>query len=243
MSSPIPTRDKRYTTDTLRNQTYAICSYPVLFPTSAETVWEGYEKPKGDVNIPSTVEYNGQAYSVADVGRCVFIYCDSITSINVPENVFKLGNGSMAYCSNLKTVKLPSTLTEIDRLAFINDSLETIVLACTTPPSIRENAFKIFDATLYVPAGTADAYRQHEVWGRFANIVEGDPTGIKALKDDDIKIYARNGRIVVDGADGENVQVFNMNGQEIPATQNLLPNGIYLVKVANRPAQKVSVRM
>ena len=243
------TRDERtlyyrLKTDTLTNETYAICSYPVLFPSSSEVIWDGYQKPVGDVVVPNMVEFNGESYPVADFGRGALGYCDSVTSVTLPEGISVIGNSAMYRCFGLKSVNLPSTLKNIARMAFFGcDSIETITLACTTPPAVADYLFTSYDATLYVPVGTADAYRQHGTWGLFEKIVEGDPTGIDAAKSNDMKIYVRNGRIVVDGADGENVQVFNMNGQELPATQKLLHNGIYLVKVANRPAQKVSVRM
>lgn len=51
-------------------------------------------------------------------------------------------------------------------------------MASTTPPSVPEACFSAYNATLYVPIGTIDTYRQHPVWSLFANIVEGCPTGI-----------------------------------------------------------------
>lgn len=416
----------RLKTDTLTNQTYAICSYPVLFPTTVENVWEGYAKPVGDVVIPGTVEINGQSYPVLDVGRCAFAYCDEMTSVTIPEGVFRMGNSIFYKCTRLQSAKLPSTITEMDTHIFEEDSalvsvnipegvtsipyrtffncvslqsvnipagvtsignqsfyscvslpsitipegvtsignwafghnlslteaklpqsvekiedhafmgctqlasvtmpdrldfmgeycfaydslltsitipegismieqltfykcnrltsivipegvsgieyaafaycdklqsvvlpesldsigslvffkcnaLTDITLACTTPPTAHNNTFKVFDATLYVPVGTADSYRQHEVWGKFANIVEGTPTSIDGNGSGGISIYARNGRIVVEGADGECVQVFDMKGQQVPTASYSLPTGIYLVKVGNRPVQKISV--
>ncbi len=279
----------RLKTDSLTKQTYAICSYPTLTPTTLETLWDGYEKPVGDVEIPGTVVYNGHSYPVLDIGRCAFIYCDEITNVAIPEGVFKLGNGVFAYCSALQSVSLPSTLVTIDDYAFYLDSLmteitipqnvttlghsafrtctrlasvtlpdemtsigkwcfaddslltaitlpvgidsigegtfynckgltaitvpegvktigntaftycpglktiklpqslteigefvfygsediEAITLASTTPPSVLVRPFTSYNATLYVPVGTIDLYRQHSLWGKFANIVEG----------------------------------------------------------------------
>ena len=187
----------RLKTDTAVNETYAICSYPILFPTTAETLWEGFDKPVGEVEIPSTVAFNGERYPVLDFGRSAFAYCDAITGITIPEGVFKIGNGAMYRCTNLQSVSIPEGVRTIDYLAFgYCDSLRAIVLPESTDsigewvfyncnvltdvtllradvPGAYANTFTTYDiATLHVPAGSAEAYRQHPVWSLFAHIVE-----------------------------------------------------------------------
>lgn len=277
----------RLRTDTLTYETYAICSYPVLFPTAIETLWEGYEKPVGDVVIPSTVAYNGQSYPVLDVGRCAFAYCDEITNVTVPEGVLRLGNATFYECPRLQSVELPQTIIEWETHTFQGDSalvsvnipegittipyrtfnrcvslqsinipegvtsigewaffdckaLTDITLACTTPPTAGEDTFNSYDATIHVPEGTVDSYRQHDIWGQFVHIVDGNSTGIEDNDFNDVNIYAAGGRIVVEGADGERVQVFNMKGQQVLAAESL-PVGIYLVRVGNRLTRKIMV--
>ena len=300
----------RLRTDTLTYETYAICSYPVLFPTAIETLWEGYEKPVGDVVIPSTVAYNGQSYPVLDVGRCAFAYCDEITNVTVPEGVLRLGNATFYECPRLQSVELPQTIIEWETHTFQGDSalvsvnipegittipyrtfnrcvslqsvnipegvtvidimafcycaslqsinipegvtsigewaffdckaLTDITLACTTPPTAGEDTFNSYDATIHVPEGTVDSYRQHDIWGQFVHIVDGTSTGIEDNDFNDVNIYATGGRIVVEGADGERVQVFNMKGQQVLAAESL-PAGIYLVRVGNRQTRKIMV--
>ena len=305
----------RLKTDALTNQTYAICSYPTLTPTTVETLWDGYEKPVGDVEIPGTVAYDGQSYPVLDVGRCAFAYCDGITSVTIPEGVFKLGNAAFYNCLGLQTITLPDGLTVIDDNAFdfcaslhsitlpgslatlgnsafgyceslqqitipgsvstigeyafnnchslqnvtlgegvetigqcafrecgsltdinypsslrvIGDyafqydsalaspvllpegfttlgqvafgdcvslryaslpstlnslgdwafavcELDTLIVASSEPPALPENTFSSYNTVLYVPVGSAEAYRQHPVWSLFTNIVEGTAT-------------------------------------------------------------------
>jgi len=77
-------------------------------------------------------------------------------------------------------------------------------------------------------------------------ITGNNSTGIEDVVDDSVvSIRVNHGRIVVDGADGETVQVYDMVGRltqtfKHSSTQPV-PNGVYLVKVGNRPAQKVVV--
>ena len=76
-------------------------------------------------------------------------------------------------CPKLKTIKLPKSLTEIGEFVFYgSDDIEAITLACTTPPAVLKTPFSNYNATLYVPVGTSEAYRQHVVWGKFTKIVE-----------------------------------------------------------------------
>ena len=62
----------------------------------------------------------------------------------------------------------------------------------------------------------------------------------------EIKIFASDGRIVVQGAEGMETRVYDLMGREVvKATQNgdtpVLPTGVYLVKVGTLPARKVVV--
>lgn len=63
--------------------------------------------------------------------------------------------------------------------------------------------------------------------------------GIDDIATDNIKLYSLGGRIVVEGADGELVHIFDMMGRTIH--NEALPTGIYMVKVGDRPARKVAV--
>lgn len=63
--------------------------------------------------------------------------------------------------------------------------------------------------------------------------------GIDEMPADAVRVYSRGGDIVVEGADGEPVQVFDIVGR--PIASRALRTGIYFVKVGNRPARKVTV--
>ena len=69
--------------------------------------------------------------------------------------------------------------------------------------------------------------------------------GIDDIATDNIKVYSRGDRIVVEGADGETLHIYDMMGREIQAfkqsSNQVLPTGVYMVKVGDRPALKVAV--
>ena len=64
--------------------------------------------------------------------------------------------------------------------------------------------------------------------------------GIDDVEADNTKVYSHDGRIVVEGADGETVRIYDITGRAVH-NETLLPTGVYIVKVGDRPARKVAV--
>ena len=62
---------------------------------------------------------------------------------------------------------------------------------------------------------------------------------INEASTDNIKVYAEHDRIVVSGADGEQVSVFDMKGCLV--RNQALPAGVYIVKVGNLTTQKIVI--
>ena len=94
----------------------------------------------GIVNIPETVIYQGNSYSVTCIGNSAFYRCKtlksvsipnsvrsfeqyafygcSITSIIVPNSVTSIGSYAFCDCSNLTDVTIPNSVTNIGSRAF-----------------------------------------------------------------------------------------------------------------------------
>ena len=63
--------------------------------------------------------------------------------------------------------------------------------------------------------------------------------GITQAEGNNVQVYARDGRIMVDGADGMEVRVYDMIGRQM--RNEALPMGVYVVKIGCLPARKVIV--
>lgn len=181
------------------------------------------------------------AYLLSETGIERFVF---------PGNVTKIAEGVFFDCHQLRKVTLPAAVTRLDDSVFVRTPLlDTLVLESSVPPTMGNGIFTAYDATLIVPCGSSDAYRQHSIWGRFANIEE-DCNGIEAVNGEQIAVSVRDGQIVVDGAEGETVSVYDLTGRSIATAIVVAGNdarvpvpetGVYLVKVGNLPAKKVVV--
>ena len=58
-----------------------------------------YEEPySGEVVIPESVEYEGDAYSVTSIGYEAFWGCSDLTSVTIPEGVTSIGYRAFFMC-------------------------------------------------------------------------------------------------------------------------------------------------
>ena len=109
--------------------------------------------------------------SVTSIGELAFQLCTSLTSIAIPNGVTSIGNYAFRNCYALTFLSIPNTVTSIGESAFYGcTDLEKIYCYPITPPTIYENTFNIYNATLYVPSDSKEAYKEHPVFGKFRKI-------------------------------------------------------------------------
>ena len=130
------------------------------------------------------------------IESCVFMYCTSLTSVNIPSSVTSIGDLTFVTCSGLRS----------------------IYVYAETPLSIGVGVFDGCDSEnciLYVPKGTYDAY-WYSKWGYFDNIVEFDATNIRNIvAESEVQEnarYAVNGQRLTAPVKGINLVKYN-NGR------------------------------
>ena len=74
----------------------------------------------GSVSIPSTVDYNGETYSVTSIGHHAFMYCNNLTSVDIPSSVTSIEGYVFMGCNNLIYVDIPNSVTSIGEYVFEN---------------------------------------------------------------------------------------------------------------------------
>lgn len=81
----------------------------------------------GVTAIPAHVEYEGEQYTVVEVGYLSFSEVKGITSITIPETVITIA-GAAFWESSLSEITIPSSVTTIGESAFENTNLTEIVI-------------------------------------------------------------------------------------------------------------------
>ena len=69
----------------------------------------------GDINIPESISFNGDTYSVTSIGNRAFYNCDGLTSITIPNSVTNIGEYAFNRCFSLTSIILPNCLLSIGK--------------------------------------------------------------------------------------------------------------------------------
>ena len=115
--------------------------------------------------------------SVTSIGDYTFRECNGLTSATIGNGVTSIGEGMFTMCTGLTSVTIPNSVTKIGEYAFYKcTSLYRIYCYAITPPYLLQGENTVFEnvprsATVYVPQGSGDAYRNATIWGEF-NIEE-----------------------------------------------------------------------
>ena len=75
---------------------------------------------KGSVDIPSSVEYSGNTYSVTAISEWCFEDCKSLTNIKIPNSVTSLGEHCFHSCTSLTSITIPNSVTSLEGALFEN---------------------------------------------------------------------------------------------------------------------------
>lgn len=171
--------------------------------------------------------------SVTELGEGTFWNCSSLTSVTIGDGVTDIIEEQFGLCEELTSVTIGKNVTFIDEYAFdSSEKLTKIVLYSNVVPTVYENSFINYNATLYVPCDLYDAYSNHEVFGKFKVIEcinEDKPTDVvETLADANITIS--DGLITCQDAE---FAIYNTLGQDVTAYNGSLQPGVYVVSVAD----------
>ena len=109
-----------------------------------------------------------------------------ITNIIIPASVTSIEDIAFFACMNLTEITIPSSVTSIGNDVFVNSSLRKMTILATTPPTLSNTDAIRTGTTIYIPAGTLEAYQTATNWSNFADkfvemenyITPGDDTGV-----------------------------------------------------------------
>lgn len=186
---------------------------------TATTQYAAYRGPL--VTVPPTVEHDGTTYTVTAMARMAMRDSRLVETVTLPEGMTMLATYAMSGMTGIKSVVLPSTLTSVGVYCFKDcSSLNTVTSLAATPPAVSSVATfptTAYEGTLYVPKGSREAYAASTVWGRFAQIIEMEDTGIETIGSDNANhdsVYTLQGVRVSPGA-ALNRGIYIVGGRKI----------------------------
>ena len=95
---------------------------------------DGYWSTKiTTADIPSSVPYNDENYSVTSMGEKAFYHCENLISVTIPNTVTSIGENAFETCSGLVSVTIPNSVTSIGKRAFY---LCVNLISVTIPNSV-----------------------------------------------------------------------------------------------------------
>ena len=94
-----------------------------------------------DIVIPST--YNG--LPVTSIDDSAFLYCESLTSVVIPNSVKNIGARAFYNCSGLTSVEIPNSVTSIGVEAFSGCGNLTIYCEAEREPNGWNSNWNIYN--------------------------------------------------------------------------------------------------
>ena len=92
-------------------------------------------------NIPKSVTYQNQRYSVTSIGRNAFRGCTGLTSVTIPNSVTSIESWAFSGCTGLTSVTIPNSVTSIGESSFNGCISLTSVTIGNSVTSIGSSAF------------------------------------------------------------------------------------------------------
>ena len=194
--------------------------------------------------------------SFVDAANFVFANCTGLKKAKIKTD--KLFMGEFINCKSLEEVTIEPYNTEYSGTLYKHifygcPNLKSITCRTAKPYNftldIAEDygydileSYRYQDVTLYVPTGSAQAYKEHPLWGKFGNIVEKDMGGVDdvfANDDNAVSVFVSAGTIHINGAEaGTAVAVYDLAGRTAYSGTSkeiaLGHHGIYIVAVAGK---------
>lgn len=137
--------------------------------------------------------------SVELIGACAFWQCGSLKELTLSSNLKIIEREGLYYCKGINSISFPSTLKSLGGESCLYwKNVKEIYCAAQTPPLCYNSTinpgscpFGQYGSTfanrtrqdipVYVPIGSAEAYRNAWGWDYFTNFIEMDFSGVNEI--------------------------------------------------------------
>ena len=96
-----------------------------------ENYYYGFDRPTGDLVIPSTIMHDDTIYTVTQIDNHAFYLCTNLTSVVFPNTLDLIDNFAFYYCEGINgEIVIPNNVTTIGDAAFcLCENMESIVIS------------------------------------------------------------------------------------------------------------------
>lgn len=111
--------------------------------------------------------------SITMIGDFAFAECEQIEEIKLPNSLTVLGFDAFDSCTKLKIVSFGENIERVEYDFDECNELKCIICRAQIPPKLWKLAPEVcFNATLLVPIGSLELYKEAPGWSDFVNIQE-----------------------------------------------------------------------
>lgn len=234
------------------------------------------------IHLPSTLTriaaqaFYGTAYYLKNsnwtadltltIGQWLITTANTVAGeVMVNGNIVGIANNAFYACRYMTGVTLPPTLQYIGDAAFqMCQTLDTVRLEATVPPSLIDDSFLGISPTVVIPCSTMAVYHAAPYWGDMHLIEHScDPEpqdtsfhphppypvilDIDDVETNPLTVTVSGNGVTVYNAEGENIMVFDLMGRCIASVvaghqQHIaLPaSGLYLLRRQNGKCHKIN---
>ena len=170
---------------------------------------------EGDVEIESSVNLNGKDYRITELGPRLLYGREDITSLTIPSTVKKIDAGAFGNCTNLSE----------------------ITVNAITPPEVHPSAFDastVANATLNVPEGSVELYKESPVWNEFSYATEDEDDEPGSLYMSDFSIAPENYFVATLNLDTDKEYYGCQFNLQVPVGLTITPDGVSVADGLNK---------
>lgn len=120
------------------------------------------------IEIPGHVSYGGTLYRVSEIAESAFAVNKNLVTVNINYGVERVKAYAFQNCEKLKYLRLPSSITVLEKGSFQGTILEQIAYAGVKYPTTYQNTFDTYHKSspkVYVNNGTALAALKADYYG------------------------------------------------------------------------------
>ena len=145
---------------------------------TVETVQGSQVGVNGHVTIPATTTYNGEEYTVVQIGQLSFMNKSNLKSIDLPSTITSIGDFAFDRCDSLRVLRLPSSISYLGK--WIVNTLDDLYISCHTPPKVDRSWgwYCNYVSRKHIPKGTYYHYKVHMFDDYWGGLVEDETLGV-----------------------------------------------------------------